>query len=66
MNTRFSRYKNVGAARSPDEESDRIFDGFAQTRPTPDDVLAEIGLYLVIVLGIVIAVNFALGALHVV
>lgn len=35
------------------------------TGPSPDDVLAEIGLYIVIVLGAVVAINAVLLALHV-
>jgi hypothetical protein len=33
--------------------------------PSADDVLAEIGLFMVIVLGVVVAVNAVLLALHV-
>jgi hypothetical protein len=33
--------------------------------PSPDDVLGEIGLFIVIVLGVVLAINVVLLALHV-
>ena len=48
-----------------DEEWNCDYEPFVARARSEEDVLAEIGLYLVVVLGIVIAINFALGALHV-